>query len=488
MPINSFLYPGVKVFTPFTVDNSLRFDDGSGDNLSASSFGTPTSATTYTLSWWIKKASNGEVSYLFGWYDGSRTNSGDILFDSNDNLLMYHGSNDGNGKLLQPTQKFRDQSAWYHMVWSVDTTQSTASNRIKFYINGSQVTDFSSATYPDQNAESKIFHDTNNRIGSQWNGTASTALNGYLAEVVFIDGQQLDPTSFGEFDANSGIWKPIDVSGLTFGTNGFYLDFENSGSLGADVSGNSNNFTVNNLTSIDQTTDTPTNNFVTLNPLIGTGTYTDSQTYSNGNTIVIPNATDTYATAFSTLGVQGSGKWYWEAQIVWNGTSNNANFPRTIGFCTENYAFNYSYLGQDQESWGMLFSDDSPDQWFASHPDENNNEGGTMANGDTVNLALDLDNGYFYFGVNGTYLNSGDPTSGASGTGAVFTLTATDLSKNIIPAVTNATNTTYYKFNFGNPAYTISSGNSDGNGYGNFEYSVPSGYYALNTKNLAEYG
>ena len=134
----------------YEVDNSLRFDDGSGDNLSASSFGTPTSATTYTLSWWVKKASNGEASYLFGWYDGSRTNSGDILFDSNDDLVMYHGSNDGNGKLLQPTQKFRDPSAWYHMVWSVDTTQSTASNRIKFYVNGTQITDFSSATYPNQ--------------------------------------------------------------------------------------------------------------------------------------------------------------------------------------------------------------------------------------------------------------------------------------------------------------------------------------------------
>ena len=136
----------------------------------------------------------------------------------------------------------------------------------------------------------------------------------------------------------------------------------------------------------------------------------------------------------------------------------------------------------------MLFSDDTTDQWFASHPDENNNEGGTMANGDTVNLALDLDNGKFYAGRNGSWFTSGDPTSGATGTGAIATLTATDLSKFIFPAVTNATNTTYYKFNFGNPAYSISSGNSDANGYGNFEYAVPSGYFALNTKNLAEYG
>ena len=320
------------------------------------------------------------------------------------------------------------------------------------------------------------------------NGSSNHFFDGYMAEICWIDGQQLDPTSFGETDTASGIWKPKSVSGLTFGTNGFYLPFTNSASLGADSSGNSNDWTVNNLTAIDQTTDTPVNNFSTLNPLVTATSFTDNQNYSEGNTIIIPNSTDNYGTTFSTIGVQGSGKWYWEAQIVWNGTSNNANFPRTIGFVTEDYAFNYSYLGQDQESWGMLFSDDTTDQWFASHPDENNNEGGTMANGDTVNLALDLDNGYFYFGVNGTYINSGDPTSGATGTGAVFTLTATDLSKFIIPAVTNATNTTYYKFNFGNPAYSISSGNSDGNGYGLFEYQPPSGYLALCTKNLATDG
>ena len=105
-----------------------------------------------------------------------------------------------------------------------------------------------------------------------------------------------------------------------------------------------------------------------------------------------------------------------------------------------------------------------------------------------MNLALDLDNGKFYVGYNGTFFTSGDPTSGATGTGAIATLSATDLSKFLFPAVTNATNSTYYKFNFGNPAYAISSGNQDGDGFGNFEYAVPSGYFSINTKNLAEYG
>jgi hypothetical protein len=464
----------------YEVDNSLRFDDGFSDRL-IKTFSTSGNQRTVTFSTWFKISALGTIRHLF-----SNSGADSINLASNDTLeIQLGGSAEG---YLYLNRVFRDPSAWYHIVFNMDTTQSTASNRLKVYINGIQETSFSATSYPTQNLQTGFSENVQHSIGSR-SANNDRFFDGYMTETVFIDGQQLDPTSFGEFDEDTGIWKPIDVSGLTFGTNGFYLDFENSGSLGADVSGNGNNFTVNNLTSIDQTTDTPTNNFCTLNPLVTATVFTDNQTYSEGNTIIIPNSTDQIGTTFSTIGVQGSGKWYWEAQVVWNGTSNNANFPKTIGFCTENYAFNYSYLGQDQESWGMMFSDDSPDQWFASHPDENNNEGGTMANGDIVNLALDLDNGYFYFGVNGTYLNSGDPTSGASGTGAVFTLTATDLSKFIIPAITNSSvTTTYYKLNFGNPAFTISSGNSDGAGFGQFEYAPPSGYLALCTKNLATDG
>jgi hypothetical protein len=459
----------------YEVDNSLRFDDGSGDNLSASSFGTPTSATTYTLSWWVKKASNGEASYLFGWYDGSRTNSGDILFDSNDNLVMYHGSNDGNGKLLQPTQKFRDPSAWYHMVWSVDTTQSTASNRIKFYVNGTQITDFSSATYPNQNAESKIFHDTNNRIGSQWDGTTATALNGYLAEVVFIDGQQLTPSDFGEFDEDSGIWKPIDVSDLTFGNNGFYLEFKDSSALGDDTSGNSNDFTVNNLTSIDQTTDTPTNNFATMNPL---DNYYAGSTFSNGNCDILTNGSN-YSFNTATFALS-SGKWYWEAKIGTNTTVNNmfgiadrvaTSSTQTVG----EFASSYSLLGT-----GRLYENNS----FT------NSWGSSYTTGDIMSVALDLDNNRLYFAKNGTWQNSADPTTGTGAVSITAPSSVTSGNGYYFPAFGDfsGSDDTDWLVNFGNPTFTISSGNSDANGYGNFEYAVPSGYYALCTKNLAEYG
>ena len=473
------IIPANSITGGFAVDNSLRFNRGSSDYLNKT-FSGAGNRTTWTISVWVKRANeHGTNSYII---DSGAGNGTSLYFGSEQIEFWDYQSGAYTGRLTT-NAVFRDVSAWYHIVAVWDTTNGTAGDRMRLYVNGVEETSFATDTNPSS-SQNSILNDgsTSVTIGKQ----SSIYTNLYMAEFCYIDGQALDATSFGEFDEDSGIWKPIDVSGLTFGTNGFYLDFENSGSLGADVSGNGNNFTVNNLTSIDQTTDTPTNNFCTLNPLVTATSFTDNQNYSEGNTIIIPNSTDNYGTTFSTIGVQGSGKWYWEAQVVWNGTSTNANFPRTIGFVTEDYAFNYSYLGQDQESWGMLFSDDTPDQWFASHPDEDNNVGGTMADGDIVNLALDLDNGYFYFGVNGTYLNSGDPTSGASGTGAVFTLTATDLSKFIIPAVTNATNTTYYKFNFGNPPYTISSGNADGNGYGNFEYAVPSGYLSLCTKNLSE--
>ena len=486
MPINGFLYPGAKVVKAYNVANSCMFDDGSGDNLSASSFGTPTSATTYTLSWWVKKASNGENSYLFGWYDGSRSNSGDILFDSNDKLAMYHGANDNNGKLLQPTQKFSDTTSWYHMVWAVDTTQGTASNRVKFYVNGAQVTDFSTAVYPDQNAESKIFHDSNNRIGSQWNGTTSTALNGYLAEVVFIDGQALTPSSFGEFDNDSpNIWKPKDVSGLTFGNNGFYLDFEDSSALGNDVSGNNNDFTANNLAAENQSTDTCTNNFATFNSLI---TFpSNPPALSEGNLKVETVDQDpAYFGGASTIGVS-QGKWYFEStslssrELVTAGGgsithcvgihSNPAEAARQATTFSAQYTGAFFY-GQN----GKIYSTSSS---------SGTAYGNSFSHNDIIGVAIDLDNSKLYFSINGTFQNSGDPTSGSTGTNAV-SITAGLTYFAFVTDFGGSANTS--SINFGSPINSISSGNADANGHGNFEYAVPSGYFALCSKNLAEFG
>jgi len=468
---------------------SARFNNASSDYLNRTA--TSGNRQVSTFSGWVKKSSEGvDTNRVFLEYS-SGTNYFEIRFregSSRETIRIYEELNGSTGFELITNREFADLGAWYHIVVAIDTTQGTAANRIKLYINGVQETSFATETYPAQNYNVQMNVDNKAVQIGAYSFQGSNYFNGYMSEIIWVDGTQLAPTSFGVANSD-GVWTPIPYSG-TFGTNGFNLQFENAAALGTDSSPNGNTFTVNNLTSIDQTTDTPTNNYITLNPLIGYTSNTDNQVYSEGNTIIIPNSTDNYGTGGSTIGVKGSGKWYWEAQIVWNGTSNNANFPRTIGFVTEDYGFNYSYLGQDSESWGVYFSDEATDIWAKTHSSSNVNITGatTMANGGTVSLALDLDNGKFYMGYNGTFFTSGDPTSGASGTGALYTLTATDLSKYIFPAVTNATNSTYYKFNFGNPAYAISSSNTDGNGYGNFEYAVPSGYYSFNTANLAEFG
>jgi hypothetical protein len=179
--------------------------------------------------------------------------------------------------LLVTTPVYRDVSAWYHVVVAVDTTQATSSNRVKLYVNGVQVTSFDNEIYPSLNFDTAVNNTVAHYIGDH--PALGYYYDGYMAEVNLIDGQQLDHTDFGEFDEDSGIWKPIAYTG-TYGTNGFFLEFKDSSALGDDTSGEGNDFTVNNLTSIDQTTDTPTNNFATMNPL----NYTPSAiTYTEGN-------------------------------------------------------------------------------------------------------------------------------------------------------------------------------------------------------------
>mgnify|MGYP001239804828 CR=1 FL=1 len=209
---------------------------------------------------------------------------------------------------LSSNHTLRDVSAWYHFVISADTTQATASNRLKMYINGSQVTSFATETYPSQNADLLVNNNCLHAIG-RYADANSGHIHGYMAEVHLIDGTAKAPTDFGEFDSNSGIWKPIEYTG-TYGTNGFYLDFENSGSLGADQSGNSNNFTPYNLASTDQTTDTPTNNFATLNSLTPVVTHTLSEANLKST-----NSSGTHGGATATISYPTSGKWYHEVRI-----------------------------------------------------------------------------------------------------------------------------------------------------------------------------
>ena len=445
----------------YNVDNSLRFDDGSSDNLSRNTWGTATNDKIFTMSVWVKRSGLG-YQQIVNSYDGSTGNDNQLKFQSTDAIELTVST--GTEYFLKTNRLFRDVSAWYHIVFAFDSTQATASDRYKLYVNGTQETSFSSVSYPPQNTTYQFFRNSNaNNIGSQW-GASGGFFDGYMGEFCFIDGQALDPTSFGEFDEDSGIWIPIDVSGLTFGTNGFYLDFENSGSLGADVSGNGNNFTVNNLTSIDQTTDTPTNNYATLNPLdIKTA---ESYTFSDGNTKMTSSSLTR-----STIAVD-SGKWYCEVKCVsttaWNGVIDMAQTLEN-GISTNSIAL---YVA------GATMYIDGLNQGSGGY-------GSAWSSNDIMLLALDLDSATkkIYFGKNGGWWNGSDYSAGSPTTGET-------LDANITYGFTvgSGSGSVTNIINFGNPAFTISSGNSDGNGKGNFEYAVPSGYFALCTSNLAEHG
>ena len=478
----------------YDVANSLRFNDGSSDYLSKT-FGTATNRKKWTFSAWIKRSNpttNGEA--IFGGLSEDSTSWYSRLADNGDgryDFTEYSGS--AYTINLRPNPLQRDASAWYHFVLMYDSAQSTASNRVKYYINGSQVTSFATEVYPSQNQESGINKNHLHRIGQTSESGSSYYFDGYMAEVVFCDGQAYSPTDFGEFDSDSpSIWKPKDVSGLTFGNNGFYLDFENSGSLGADVSGNSNDFTVTNLVATDQSTDTCTNNFCTLNPFT---LQSSNYVLSEGNLKISIGDNDERKAALGTFGLT-TGKWYWEVKYV----STTGQAYSQIGISdiiqgteasTENgkmgyQPYDYGYRGERGSGSGGIKTNNGTYTVY----------GDAWTTGDIIGVALDLDNNAIYFSKNGTFQAPGavgDPTSGASRTNATFNITAASSTNTgaYFPAIGKEdADDPVFEFNFGgtnSASFAISSGNTDGK-YGNFEYAPPSGYYALCTKRLAEFG
>ena len=463
--------------TGYDVDNSLRYNQN--DDCLIKTFGSGGNRKKFTFSLWIKLSGRGTGNNNGLLVAGTSGNDEGTIKFSND-VIDWVEYDSGTASVigrLTTSQVFRDYSAWSHLVFVWDSGNATAGNRMRIYHNGSEITSFSDDTNPSLNYDAQINNNVLHNIGRQsWNNSGD--YNGYMAEVCFIDSQALDPTSFGEFDEDSGIWKPIDVSGLTFGTNGFYLDFENSGSLGADVSGNGNNFTVNNLTAIDQSISTPTNIFATWNPLASSS----QATLSEGNLKAVGNSTDD-GNVFCNM-VPKSGKWYAEFKI----TKSNDGIP-TVGIRQESSGFRllngtsgavgyYQYEASVRPD-GQRYTNNSTVSWGGS----------TFVTGSIIGIALDCDNGAGYISVNGTYMNSGDPTSGGSKTGAFITWTEAQAQYGGQTFASRIyTTSSGIEANFGSPPYSESGGNSDGNGYGNFASSVPANYYCLNTKNLAEYG
>ena len=421
----------------------------------------PTNPDKFTISMWVKRSKLGSEQAIMGQYS-SASLRGKIDFLSDDRI-EYIQKNDGNTTAnLITTRKFRDTSAWYHLVYQFDTSQGTSSNRIKFYVNGVQETAFDTASYPAQDLDIRL-NQASQTLNIGQDGNSANYFDGYISHLALTDGQTYAPTSFGQTDSTSGIWKFKSPSGLTFGDDGFHLKFENSGNLGLDSSGNSNTFTVNG--SLRQSLDTPSNVYATLNPL------DTSRGLSNGNT--------TYAGASSGTVVKGtlaviSGKYYAECKIV--DASENM-----IGVLDIGQAPTTNYVGHSSVGWGIYTGDGN-----LYHNASASSYSSAFSDNDIMGIALDMDNNKLYFSKNGVWQNSGVPTSGSTGTGAISITSG--LTMTFCGGRDGATDTA--SFNFGNGYFgttAITSAGSNGNG-SLFEYDVPTGFYALNTQNLNTYG
>ena len=451
----------------YSVDNSLRFNDDDSAYLSR----TPSSAgnrKTWTLSCWVKLGNLGITRDLMS------TISGDedvIRFSSSDTLqIMFHGGTYG---YLATTQVFRDTSAWYHIIVSIDTTLSTAGNRIRLYVNGIEVTDFTSNTNPSQDYQTYI-NSTSTQYLSKKSNQSIRYHDGYLSEVHFIDGQALDPTSFGE-TGTYGEWKPIEVTGMTYGTNGFYLDFSNSGSLGTDASSNTNNWTVNNLAATDQMLDSPTNNFACMNPLSDS-----SATLSQGNLQNQYGGGNYYCPA--TFQLPKTGKWYWEVHIT--ALHSNGNCYGRLGITYEDSnskTINDGYgYGVYNSGLHMLTSTGVYSTGLTDNV------------GDIIQFAVDMDNGKFYIGQDDTYYNTSSPYGdGNPSAGTNPSATGIDTTLDWRPDFNVGHHSSYdtkFHANFGQDSSfagnKTAQGNQDGNEIGDFYYSVPTGFLALCTNNL----
>ena len=485
----------------YSISNSCRFN-GSNTEME-DTLGTPTNIKKFTISLWFKRSalyaniSTGQS--LISCYRGAKSNPfGALNFGGNDEIEFF-GFDDENTTVmnLQSSHgRFKDPSAWYHVVYAVDTTQSTDTNRVKIYVNGVQETSFSVSTYPSQNKDLAWNQSSTVHYIGHYQYTNATWMNGYEAEFAFIDGTQYAASNFGETNDN-GVWVPKEFKDdVTFGNNGYYLEFkqtgtsQNSSGIGADTSGNDRHFAVSNLAAIDVTVDTPTNNFCTLNPL------DNNEVPNGGNHIYAEGNTKFTATAGNNdTSVQGTnctmavanGKWYWEAEIDvvgpnYPGAGILAAESHKISSIQNGYAWNaavsaygYQYLADGQ----------------IGNSDSSTSSGWSAWNtaGKILMFALDMDNNKIYYGQNGTWDNSGDPTSGSTGTGAQSVNSSFSYFPHFhLRAYDGSTSPGVFLVNFGNPSFSISSGNSDANGYGNFEYAPPSGYYSLCTKNLAEFG
>lgn len=462
---------------PNPISRSVRFRSSASANLSRT-FTTPTSNIKWTWSGWVKRGAIGSsvTSGILGSALGGASTYFMASFNG-DALEILQVTGGAVVARLTTTAVYRDPSAWYHVVMVWDSANATSSSRLLLYVNGVQATAFSTATYPSSSLACSFNQSGTNVIGYR-NYASDSYYDGYMTEVNFIDGQALTPSSFGTTDATTGAWIPMPYTG-TYGTNGFYLNFKDNsstGALGLDYSGNGNSWTANNISltagsTYDSMVDVPTlwmpyntsgdtgalvrGNYAVINPVYKP---LYQPTISNGNLKVAATATADYQNSFASMGVT-SGKWY--AEVLVTGTPNSANMIGVSNQTQVNYLIAASNLIGASTGTGYAYYIYNGNKYSAN---ASTAYGNSIASGDVVGIALDLDNGKIWFSKNGTWQASGDPVAG---TNAAFTGIASDVW--FIGSTLYSGGATSFDYNFGQRPFT---------------YTPPTGFKSLNTFNL----
>ena len=439
---------------------------------------TPSSTTnqkTWTVSCWVKRSLLSSRQIIWGVTgDVSGNYYTQLEFNSSDQLEFMQGGTVGDPYQTQmkTNAKYRDTNGWYHIVVAADTTQGTEANRLKIYVNGEQITSFATANYPSQDEQFR-WHYTGyqHSIGISGFDTARY-FNGSISHFHNIDGTQYAASDFGSTDSTTGEWKINTSPSVTYGSFGTFL--LKDGNSVTDQSGRGNNWTVGGGT-LTKTEDCPSNVFATLNPLTNDGG--GAKTYSFGNTKVAETA-NSWTTAHSTLGAT-SGKWYFEAKVTYTNAAE-----AYIGASSEQAIFDKltatHYLGETTGSVGYYTGNG-----YYYKGAGGVSYGSSVSSGAILGCALDLDNNFIYFSINGTWQNSGDPTSGSSGTNGISLPSGMTDNKHKFLSV--SPNESYLECNFGNGYFgttAVSSAGTNASGNGIFEYDVPTGYTALSTKGL----
>ena len=471
----------ISTASAYEIENSLKLEDDNTENLYRALNGS-TSTTKFTVSMWFKRTELGASQLLY--HRGVAGNEGVFLrtsTETNDALQVDIGASSTNSRSYT-SQLLRDTSAWYHVVLAVDTTQSTDTDRFKLYLNGNLITTFASRANPAEDFAMEV-SSAKHRHGAYNDTDGYAGYCGYIAECHYIDGSQVAQTEFGEFDDDSGIWKPKAYAG-SYGTGGYYLDFKASGNLGANAEGDDVDFTLNNIAASDQATDTPTNNFCTLALQVRAGTSSEIAPIREGGTYMKQDGVNQSLGFFGTIGVT-TGKWYWEVYIPsrsatyglldYIGLHSMKTIP--VGAAASGGTSQCNYVLHYGDYNATVNGTNSGQNTAAGLPSY-----GTAGAGKTFGIAFNADDGEITYYANNTRIGN----AGID----IFDL-HDDMAAGIFvhPFIQVYDNNMY--INFGGCSFWASPSDydkTDANGWGSFAYAPPSGYYALCTKNLAEFG